>query len=174
MNRTTMSLEFIADEASRPRLIGKAKGDEVARGSAQGERVITTTWPACWASTTTGSTSWGNFLFRIAEIKRMVPLNWGQDLFDRVYGKDAVADEAGFRAKVKEGLESMFRRDSDRIFKRLVMKKPCNEGSISNLPDAFLKRWILETSQKPITRADRGELHGVLRRPEAPIVGGPQ
>jgi trigger factor len=46
----------------------------------------------------------GNFLFRVAEIKRMLPVALGQELYDRVYGKDAVADEAGFRAKVKEGL----------------------------------------------------------------------
>jgi trigger factor len=92
----------------------------------------------------------GDFLFRIAEIKRMVPVELGQELFDRVYGKDAVHDEEGFKARVKEGLENMFRRDSDRIFKRLVMKK-LNTTTSFDLPDTFLKRWMRETSEQPMT-----------------------
>jgi trigger factor len=66
------------------------------------------------------------------------------------YGKDAVTDEASFRARVKEGLENMFRRDSDRLFKREVMKALQQRTSMA-LPDPFLKRWIQETSEKPIT-----------------------
>ncbi|MBK8499691.1 MAG: hypothetical protein IPL52_12975 [Flavobacteriales bacterium] len=97
----------------------------------------------------------GNFIFRIAEIKRMAMVALDQDLFDRIYGKDAVSDEAGFRAKVKEGLERSFQRDSDRIFKRLVMKA-LNEKASFGLPDSFLKRWIQETSKEPVS-ADQVE-----------------
>lgn len=80
----------------------------------------------------------------------MEPLPLSAELFDRVYGQGAVADEAAFRAKVKEGLEAMFRRDSERLFKRLVMKRLQDQVEI-DLPDPFLKRWIMETSEKPIT-----------------------
>jgi trigger factor len=96
-----------------------------------------------------GFSNGGNFLFRIAEMKHMVPVELGQELYDRVYGKDAVVDEAGFRAKVKEGLENMFRRDSDRIFRRIVMKKLQETTTPLELPDRFLKRWIQETSKNP-------------------------
>ena len=92
----------------------------------------------------------GKFMYRIAEIKHMIPHELGQDLFDRVYGKDAVTDEAGFRARVKEGLEGMFRRDSDRTFKRLVFKALQQRTPLS-LPDGFLKRWIQETNKEPVT-----------------------
>ncbi len=150
MNRATMSLEFIADEGSRASLIGKAKGDEVVVDPHKVSRDHEDLARMLGIERDRIHELEGNFLFRIVEIKRMVPVELGQDLFDRVYGKDAVADEAGFRAKVKEGLESMFRRDSDRIFKRLVMKK-LNEGSNFELPDTFLKRWILETSKEPVS-----------------------
>jgi trigger factor len=92
----------------------------------------------------------GNMLFRIAEIKRMETVPLDQQLFDRVHGPGVVTDEATFRAKVKEGLDAMFRRDSDRIFKRLVLRKLAEKAEIG-LPDAFLKRWISTTSEKPIT-----------------------
>lgn len=150
MNRTSMSLEFIEDQASKDALTGKSVGDEVvldphkvSKGHDDLARMLGVDHDRVHHLE-------GNFLFRIAEIKRMVPVALDQDLFDRVYGKDAVSDEAGFRSKVKEGLENMFRRDSDRIFKRLVMKKLLDR-TVFDLPDSFLKRWIKETSKDPVT-----------------------
>ena len=61
-----------------------------------------------------------------------------------------MADEAGFRAKVKDGLERSFQRDSDRIYKRMVMKALFEKASFG-LPETFLKRWIQETSKEPVS-----------------------
>ncbi len=150
MNRSTMSLEFIPDEETRQTLVGKQVGDEmvvdphkVSRDHEDLARMLGVDHEAVHHLE-------GNFLFRIAEIKRMVPVELGPDLFARVYGVGAVIDEDDFRSKVREGLENMFRRDSDRIYKRLVMKKLL-ENVQFQLPDSFLKRWIQETSREPIT-----------------------
>lgn len=150
MNRTTISLEYLKDDATRQLFIGKAKGDEVtvdphkiSEGHDDLARMFGVDHEAVHHLH-------GNVLFRIAEIKRMVAVPVDQTLFDRVYGQNAVTDEAGFRDKVKEGLEAQLRRDSDRVFKRLVMKK-LEEKAHIDLPDTFLKRWIAETSEKPIT-----------------------
>ena len=150
MNRTTISLEYLKNDAARQLFIGKAAGDEVKvdpHGISDGHddlaRMLNTDHEAVHQLH-------GDMLFRIAEIKRMAPVPVDQTLFDRVFGKDAVTDEADFRAKVKEGLGNSFRRDSDRVFKRLVMRKLQERASIE-LPDTFLKRWITETSEKPVT-----------------------
>lgn len=153
MNRTTISLEYIKDDATRQLFAGRVAGDEVtvaAAGIAENQEDL-----ARMLNTDLAGVQYlaGNLLFRIAEIKRMQAVELGQDLFDRVYGKDAVTDEAGFRAKVKEGLENMFRRDSDRIFKRLAMKKVQEKASVA-LPDGFLKRWIAMNSSKPMAEAE--------------------
>jgi len=150
MNRSTMSLEFIGDEESRASLTGRSKGDEVTLDPRKVTKDDDDLARMLGVELDRLSDLDGSFLFRVVEIKRMVPVALGQDLFDRVYGKDAVADEIGFRSKVKEGMEQMFRRDSDRLFKRLVMKK-LHETTRFELPDAFLKRWIKETSEKPMT-----------------------
>jgi trigger factor len=47
----------------------------------------------------------------------------------------------------------MFRRDGDRLFLRRTMKK-LEEIHDVQLPDGFLKRWIRETSQQPMTPED--------------------
>lgn len=150
MNRSTISLEFVEDVTTKESLVGKAKGEEVTLDPHKVTKDHDDLARMLGVDHERVHHLEGSFIFRIAEIKRMVPVELGQEFFDRVYGKDAVSDEAGFRGKVKEGLENMFRRDSDRIFKRLVMKKLHEKASVE-LPDAFLKRWIQETSEKPLT-----------------------
>ena len=150
MHRATMSLEYIADDATRQSLVGLSVGSEaqvdphkVSRDPEDLGRML-----GVEAEAVAGVSD--RFLFRVVEVKRMVPVELGQELFDRVYGKDAVSDEASFRTKVKEGLETMFSRDSDKVYMRSVMKK-LSEQSKVDLPDAFLKRWIQQTSKEPIT-----------------------
>ncbi len=150
MHRATMSLEYIADDVTRQSLVGLSVGSEeqvdphkVSRDPEDLGRMLGVA-PEDVAGVS------DRFLFRVVEVKRMVPVELGQELFDRVYGKDAVSDEASFRTKVKEGLETMFSRDSDKVYMRSVMKK-LSEQSKVDLPDAFLKRWIQQTSKEPIT-----------------------
>lgn len=150
MHRATMSLEYIADEATRQSLVGLSVGSEaqvdphkVSRDPEDLGRMLGI------APENVASVS-DRFLFRVVEVKRMVPVELGQELFDRVYGKDAVSDEASFRTKVKEGLENMFSRDSDKVYMRSVLNK-LSERAMVDLPDAFLKRWIQQTSKEPIT-----------------------
>ena len=150
MHRATISLEFLTDDAVRTALTGKRAGDEVAVDPHKVSRDHDDLARMLGVDRERVHDLQGEFLFRIAEIKRMVQVPVAQELFDRVYGRDAVSDEAGFRSKVKEGLENMFRRDSDRIYTREVFRALEKRTGVE-LPDSFLKRWIQETSEKPIT-----------------------
>lgn len=150
MNRTTITMEDLEDAATRQALLGKAVGDsvnvdphKVSKGHDDLAKMLGVDHEAVHGLK-------GDMLFRIAEIKRMQPIELGPGLYDRVFGEGTVTDEAGFRAKVKEGLEGMFQRDSDRMYKRLVMRALAEKANIE-LPDGFLKRWIAATSEKPIT-----------------------
>lgn len=149
MNRTTITLEDLAEEV-RAALLGKAVGDavdldphKISKDHDDLAKMLGTDHEVVHHLA-------GNMRFRIAEIKRMQELEVGPELFERVYGPEAVADEVDFRAKVKQGMEEMFRQDSERIYKRLVISALVERASIE-LPDAFLKRWIAVTNQKPIT-----------------------
>lgn len=150
MHRATISLEFLEDAATRAALSGKAVGDEVVVDPHKVSRDHDDLARMLGVDHERVHHLEGNFNFRIAEIKRMLPAELNQELFDRVYGAGAVTDEAGFRAKVKEGMEAMFLRDSERIYRRLVLKALHEQARIE-LPDGFLKRWIQETSEQPTT-----------------------
>lgn len=150
MHRATISLEFLEDAATKAALTGKAVGDEMVVNPHKVSRDHDDLARMLGVDHDRVHHLEGNFIFRIVEIKHMVPAELNRELFDRVYGPGAVADEAAFRARVKEGLEAMFRRDSDRIFRRLVLKALHDQARV-DLPDAFLKRWIKETSEQPMT-----------------------
>lgn len=150
MNRTTISLEYLKDEATRQLFLGKAVGDEVRVDPHKVSDSHDDLARMLNADHEAVHHLQGDMLFRIAEIKRMVPVPVDQALFDRVYGQGAVADEAAFRERVREGLGNAFRRDSDRVFRRMVLKKLLAAANFG-LPEAFLKRWILTTSEKPVT-----------------------
>ena len=84
-----------------------------------------------------------NFSFQVEEITRFVPGDVNQELFDQVFGKDAVKTEEEFRAKVKEGIAAQFVADSDYKFlidaRKMLMEKV---GKLE-FPDALLKRIML-------------------------------
>jgi len=150
MNRTTITIGELKDEATKQALIGKKVDDalqvdphKVSNGHEDLAKMLGTDHSHVHDLQ-------GNMLFRIAEVKRLEPAEIGTDLYDKVFGPGQVTDEDTFRAKVKEGLEGMLRRDSERIYKRLAVRAMADSAKI-DLPDSFLKRWIAATSQKPIT-----------------------
>ena len=57
-----------------------------------------------------------DFQLTVQDITRFVESELNQEVFDHVFGKDAVKDEAGFRAKVEESLAKSFVPDSDYKF----------------------------------------------------------
>ena len=81
-----------------------------------------------------------NFSFQVEEITRFVPGDLNQEIFDQVFGKDVVNNEADFRAKVKESIAEQFAADSDYKFlidaRKVLMEKV---GKLE-FPDALLKR----------------------------------
>ncbi len=92
-----------------------------------------------------------DFSFQITEISRYVKAEVNQELFDQVFGKDAVKDEKEFREKVAEGLKAQFVMDTD--FKFIQDLRAYCEKKVGNLtfPDALLKRIMLQNNK------DKGE-----------------
>jgi trigger factor len=90
----------------------------------------------------------GDFSFEIVEITRYAEAELNQDLFDKVFGPDAVKTEEEFKEKIKSMIAGQYGPDSDYKFildaRKLLEKKA---GDIT-FPDAFLKRWLLATSKE--------------------------
>lgn len=89
----------------------------------------------------------GIYSFTISEISRFAPAEIGQELFDRIYGPGVVSSEEEFMTKIEEEIshnlkhETEFRLASD--LKKLAVEKCGFE-----LPEEFLKKWLLSINEK--------------------------
>ena len=82
----------------------------------------------------------GDFQYQISEITRYEAHALNQELFDQVLGEGKVSDEAGFRAAIKETLESQFRVDSDFRFVMDLKKYIVARVGEVEFPEEILKR----------------------------------
>lgn len=82
----------------------------------------------------------GDFSYQITEISRFQNHAVNQELFDNIYGKDAVKDEKQFREKIAEGLQAQLEGESD--YKFLLDTRAYAEKKVGKLeyPDELLKR----------------------------------
>ncbi len=88
----------------------------------------------------------GNFRFTIKSISRHVPAEVNQDLFDKIYGKDAVKSEEEYKNRIIEDIKAELIYQSDFRFGMDVKDKLVKKANIT-LPDAFLKRWLVAVNK---------------------------
>ncbi len=89
-----------------------------------------------------------DFTFTIQNTNRFQPHPLDQELFDLIYGKEIVTNEAEARDKEKEAIiaimeENSFYRFADDAHTYLLKKM----ADVA-FPEAFLKRWLLATNEK--------------------------
>ncbi len=90
------------------------------------------------------------FQFTVKNINRLDPAELDVTLFDKIYEPGSVKNKKEFKEKVTLELENQFVSESDRMLKNDVVTYFIDKLSL-NMPDAFLKRWLLKTSKQPIT-----------------------
>jgi trigger factor len=90
------------------------------------------------------------FKFTVEKVNKIIPAEINQELFDKVYGPGNIADVKEFRAKVAEELGKGLSTDADRKLKVDLQDELIKKLKLK-LPDTFLKRWIRESNEKPIT-----------------------
>jgi trigger factor len=86
----------------------------------------------------------------VTNISRVEPAAIDQELFDRVFGKDAVTTEEEFRNKVSETIGENYKRESEHFLDHHIEDHYITHTDI-NLPDEFLKNWLKVSSQGKIT-----------------------
>lgn len=89
----------------------------------------------------------GNFRFTTQTITRHIPAELNQDMFDKIYGKDTVKSEKEYKEKIIEEIKKEFINQSDFRFTIDTKDKLVNKLKL-NLPDEFLKRWLLAVNKE--------------------------
>jgi trigger factor len=92
----------------------------------------------------------GNFRFTINEISRFYPAELGPDLYSRIYGEGIVTSEVEFMKKIVDEISLSLKRESD--YKLMLdIKAQTLEKTDFQLPEEFLKKWLLRVNENTTT-----------------------
>lgn len=91
----------------------------------------------------------GSATLKVETISRVEPAALTIELFDRVFGKDAVTTEEEFINKVKETIESNYKRETEHFLEHHIEDYYLSNTKI-NIPEAFLKEWLKATGEGKI------------------------
>jgi len=138
---------YIDDEQQRALFIGKKIGDTVTFNPSKAYNNEAEIASLLKIDKEKVKTVVADFEFTIKEISRFQKHELDQELFDAVYGTDAVKNEEEFRAKVVEELKKTAENNS--FYRFMKDARPVLLKKIADVvfPEEFLKRWILATSK---------------------------
>jgi trigger factor len=87
------------------------------------------------------ATKTGTFTFEITGVRRNTPAPLNQEMFDKVFGKDVVTNEADFRTKLLTTIQSNYTREAEALIAKEVRQYFLDHVKIE-LNTEFLKRWL--------------------------------
>jgi|WetSurMetagenome_2_1015567.scaffolds.fasta_scaffold125243_2 trigger factor len=88
-----------------------------------------------------------NYRFTINDISRFYPAELGKELYDRIYGEGVVTTDEEFMKRIEEEIASNLKRESEYKL-GIDLKALAMEKTDFQLPEEFLKRWLLRVNEK--------------------------
>ncbi len=89
----------------------------------------------------------------IDSIKRKKEAELNEELFNEMYPDKEIRTEDEFRAQIKEDIEKQYANDCDRYFLNKAIDAMIDHHQF-DMPDAFIKRWLLDNNEGKLTEAD--------------------
>lgn len=142
-----ISLEYMTDEDAKKKFIGAKKGEVVVFNPAKAFANKTDLASMLSISKEEAENLDADFQFTITEITKFVNAELNQELFDKVFGEGTVSSEEEFKNRIKEDIEKQLVNDSDYKFLIDAKEKLVKKAKME-LPEAFLKRWIIATNKE--------------------------
>ena len=149
-NNSTITIEDVTDKKVQKQLVGLKKDDAVVVDpmllSGDHEAI----------ARTLGITHHdlhhfeGQVKLTVNNIHHVEMAEFNQELFDKLFPAGTVTSVDEMRAKVRENMQEVFGKDSNWMFKRSAASHLV-ETLNPALPDAFMKKWIAMSNEKPLT-----------------------
>lgn len=95
----------------------------------------------------------GEFELTVEKITRVAASEIDQELFDKALGQGKVSNEEEFRAEIAKIIGENYARESEYLLDFEVEKTLLDNISIE-LPDEFLKKWLLNINEGKFTEED--------------------
>ena len=150
-HEASVSIKVIADEKIKKKFIGLKKHDDVTVNVVKA--FTNKSDLAAMLNIKSDELSdmqFKNFKFTVKNVSTLQPAKLDDKLFDKVYGPKKVKNIKEFRENIKKEAENQFDIECDRMLKNDVVKYLIDKMNLQ-LPDNFLKNWLVKTSKQPIT-----------------------
>ncbi len=144
----SIRLDLVTDKKILKSLVGLKKGDvvelDIQKTFDQNETVIA---KLLNIGEEDAKDLKSKFQATVKNVNRLEESDLNQEFYDKIFGAGVVTDEAGFKAKITEEIESMFKQDADRKLQNDIYAQ-LTEQTKMQLPDSFLRKWLKATNEK--------------------------
>ena len=147
VNETSLGIDIIKDKKIKKEFIGKNISDSIDFDLKKAYPNDTEIAGILHKKKEEVEALGANYRFTINDISRFYPAEPGKELYDRIFGKGVVNSEEEFMKKIEEEITLNLKRESD--FKLMMdIKTLAMERTDFQLPEEFLKRWLLRVNEK--------------------------
>lgn len=135
--------------------------DEAAKftGKKLGDKVVFNPWNACEGDVTRlasmleidkekAAEAKADFEMSIAEIIVVKPAELNEELYKNVFGEGKVSNEQEYRDALKAMIASQISGNSEMLFRHQAEKKLVEEYGDIELPQEFLKKWLVARNEE--------------------------
>lgn len=147
---TSLAVDKIAQKTIQKKFIGKEKDTEVVFNLAKAFTNITDRAAMLRIEKEEAEALTGDFKFVISSINRITPHELNEELFEKAYKGEEIKTIEQFRQRASKDLSQTYSKESDRFFTNEATLKLVKQSNFE-LPDEFMKRWILSNSQERLT-----------------------
>jgi trigger factor len=92
----------------------------------------------------------GTYSFKITTISQPEPAQINQELFDKVFGPNAVKSEEEFIEKIKSTISENYNRETEHLLDHEIQHYYVDHTKIT-MPESFLKSWLKNSSNGEVT-----------------------
>jgi len=142
--------ELFKDEAIQALFAGVKNGDVVKLNPMQASGNATDVAAMLGISKEQAETLNTEFNFTVTGISRMIPAEMNAEFFEKIYPGVEIADESSLLEQIKKDAAGSFVGESDKKFFNDAIKYLIDSSAIE-LPDEFLKRWLVDVNQDKLT-----------------------
>ncbi len=152
-NQTTLELDKLKSKKAIESLLGKKVGEVVTlktKGLLKEDNLLASTLGLTADKTEKLNTE---VTFTISEINEREPAELNQELFDKLFGKDAITSEKELKDRISEDSEKQFEQQADQKLLNDVTEYFIDNTKF-DLPSGFLTKWIQVTGEKELSEEE--------------------
>lgn len=159
---TSLSVDLISMVTIKKKFLGAKKDDVIVFNLAKAFKNVTELAAMLRIDKEKAKEFKSDVEFRISSISRITKHELNEELYSKAYANRNIKTEEEFRQAAKEDLVNTYSKEADRYFLNETSKQLVETSKIE-LPDEFMKRWLVETNQGKVEEKEITDNYNTYR-----------